>query len=556
MKKESALSWLYNKIKKRIPALMLMTASNVGTAFLGVMFALGTKNVINSAVSGSKSELIRAAVLQLLIIAGILLFSTLFRFLHARLAALMDMDWKHKLGDEILHSDYSRISKYHSGELLNFLNNDARIINDGLLATIPGFAGMVTKLISVVIVLMTLEPVFTLILLALGILVCIATGIARHYLKNMNKAVSASEGRVSAFFQEAFEKLIVVRSRNVEDEVVRRGEKVMQERYALQKKRMAVSVTANSSISALGYLTGFAALVWCAFRLSSGIMTFGELTAVTQLAAQLQAPFVNLSGVIPRYIAMSSAAERLMELENCCVTEACGNEETEADLTGLKSIEAENVSFAYDREEVFKKCSFSVPAGSFTVITGPSGIGKSTVLKLMLGIFKPSDGMIELKTTEGDIPVSLETRKAFAYVPQGNLLFSGTVRDNLILTNPEASEEQISEAVRVSCMDKFLHELPQGLETVLGENAQGLSEGQAQRLSIARAVLSGAPVILLDEATSALDADTEKQVLENIKALPGRTCIAVTHRPAAAEMADMQLRFVQHRIESEIKKHC
>ena len=183
MKKNSSLSWLYKRTKKRIPALVLMTFANMGIAFLGVMFALGTKNVINSAISGSKNALIKAALWQFTIIIGLLLLPGIFRYLHAKLAAVMDMDWKLQLSRRILHSDYSEISKYHSGELLNLLNNDVKIINEGLLAVMPGFAAMVTKLISVVAVLLTLEPVFTLILLCAGIAVGLFTGLARHYLK-------------------------------------------------------------------------------------------------------------------------------------------------------------------------------------------------------------------------------------------------------------------------------------------------------------------------------------------------------------------------------------
>ena len=211
------------------------------------------------------------------------------------------------------------------------------------------------------------------------------------------------------------------------------------------------------------------------------------------------------------------------------------------DYEKLQGIRADGLSFSYGREQVFADCSFFLPKDAFAVITGPSGIGKSTLLKLLLGIFSPTGGSLELDCGEECLPAGRDTRGLFAYVPQGNLLFSGTLRENLLLTCPNATQEQIDEAIYISNMDAFLPQLPKGLETMLGENAHGLSEGQAQRLSIARAILGGAPILLLDEATSALDTQTEETVLQRIRQMPGKTCIAVTHRPRAIALADWQI---------------
>ena len=190
---------------------------------------------------------------------------------------------------------------------------------------------------------------------------------------------------------------------------------------------------------------------------------------------------------------------------------------------------------------MLKNAEFFLPKGAFAVITGPSGIGKSTLLKLMLGIFHPETGGIFLNCGEENLPLDRSTRQLFAYVPQGNLLLSGTVRDNLTIVKPDASEEEIRQAVYISNMDDYLSALPEGLDTPLGESGSGLSEGQAQRLAIARAVLGGAPILLLDECTSALDEETEKRVLHRLRQLPDRTCIAVTHRSAALEICNWKL---------------
>ena len=207
----------------------------------------------------------------------------------------------------------------------------------------------------------------------------------------------------------------------------------------------------------------------------------------------------------------------------------------------MDAIKAENLTFAYDRDEIFSHAEFSLPKGAFAVITGASGIGKSTLLKLLLGVFRPSTGGLYLSGEGYEQPLDRSTRRLFSYVPQGNLLLSGTLRENLTIVRPEATEAEIAEALFVSAMEDYLPQLPKGLDTVLGESGAGLSEGQAQRLAIARAVLGGAPVLLLDECTSALDADTEQKVLQRLKALPNRTFISVTHRPAAVKLCDWRL---------------
>lgn len=211
-------------------------------------------------------------------------------------------------------------------------------------------------------------------------------------------------------------------------------------------------------------------------------------------------------------------------------------------------IRAEKLSFSYDRDVILDNTEFSLPKGAFAVVTGPSGIGKSTLLKLMLGVFKPTNGRLSILGGDTKLPLDRSTRRLFAYVPQGNLLLSGTLRENLTIVKPDATAEEIRQAVHVSAMEDFISQLPQGLDTIIGESGAGLSEGQAQRLAIARAVLGDAPILLLDECTSALDSETEQKVLTRIRQLEDRTCIVVTHRPAAIALCDWQLNLIDGKI--------
>ena len=546
--RKNPLIWLAGQVRRRLGAITLMVAAQIANALFGVYFALGSRGVIDSAVAGDRQAFLYACVKQAAIIAGIVLSLTLLRHLRERLRASLERDWKQKLLHGLLHGDYASVSAYHSAELLNRLNNDVAKVNDGILSVLPAAAAMVARLIAAVVVLGTLDGTFTLAVLALGAVVLVATGLMRRRLKELNKRVSHHDGLVSAFLQEIMEKLLMVQTMDVSEEVERRSDKLLAERYELQRKRKNVSLLTNTGISFMSYGSGFFALCWCAGRMLAGQMSFGSLTAVVHLVGQLQTPFVNLSGVMPQYVAMLASAERLMELEDIQGEPAPKGEDTAAIYGRMDAICAENLCFSYDRDAVLRSADFALPKGAFAAITGPSGIGKSTILKLLLGVFRPESGGLYLRCGHEKLPLDRSTRRLFAYVPQGNLLLSGTLRDNLIIARPDATQEQINQAVYVSAMDEFLPQLPVGLDTQIGESGAGLSEGQAQRLAIARAVLGGAPVLLLDECTSALDPETEQKVLSRLRTLPGRTCIAVTHRNAAVELCDWQLLVEEGRI--------
>lgn len=542
-KQNKPIRWILKKIRSRIPALILLTVLHMLSAVCAVLFALGTRNVIDSATGGQREIFWDACILQGGIIVSLLVISTVTHHLKERLMADLDRDWKKKLLHTLLHGEYSAVSGYHTGELLNRMNNDVRVLNSSVLSILPGVTSMVTRLIGALAVLITLEPTLTAVVIAGGIVVVLATGFLRRRLKGLHKRAAREEGRVSGFLQETLEKLLAVQAMDIADEMEHRADGLLESRWQIQRKRKNIAVAASTCVSVLSYGAAFGALIWCAGGLldpASG-MTFGVMTAVSQLVGQLQGPFVNLSAIAPQYIAMTAAAERLMELEDVgdtSVTEKKNAEELYEVMTGIR---AQGLTFAYDRDVVFDGADFTLPKDTFGVIVGQSGIGKSTLLKLLLGIYPDHEGQLLAQTDGGDVLIDRSTQGLFAYVPQGNLLLSGTLRENLVITKSNATEEEIARAVYVSAMDEYLPSLPQGLETVVGENAQGLSEGQAQRLSIARAILSDAPILLLDEATSALDAETEQTVLSRIRSLKGKTCIAVTHRTAATEHADWTL---------------
>lgn len=551
--KSNALLWTLKQIRNRIPAILVMTAAQVGHSVFCVLFALCSRAVIDSATAGDAQAFASACLRQAGIIAGILISLALARHLRERLRADLDRDWKKGILHGLLNGEYAQVSAYHSAELLNRLNNDVTKVNDGLLNIIPSGGAMAARIVAVVAVLGSLDIRFASVMVALGALVVVVTGLLRRRLKELNRQVSEQDGKVSGFLQETMEKLLMVQAMDISREMERRTGMLLDDRYDVQRKRKNVSVMANTAVSIMHYGAGFLALCWSAGRLLQGQMTFGSLTAMIQLVNQLQAPFVNLSGILPQYAAMEASAERLMELE-AIRGEPVPQEDIRNLYEQMQTIRGTDLCFSYDRDEILKDAEFILEKGSFAVITGPSGIGKSTILKLILGVFHPESGKLYLDIGENQIPLDRRTRNLFAYVPQGNLLLSGTIRENITIVKPDASEEEIQYAVYVSAMDEFLPGLPQGLDTVLGESGAGLSEGQSQRLAIARAVLGGAPILLLDECTSALDAATEQTVLQRLRTIPDRTCISVTHHPAAVALCDQQLEMKEGKIQAVMRE--
>lgn len=534
--------WICSQFRSKLPSLIVLMGANILAAYLGTVFAVAIQEVIDSATGGNIRQMIR----RCLILAGIILVRVICSGLSIHynelIRADVDRSMKKSIMHKILHSQFHDISQYHSGDLVNRMNADVFHVYNGVLILLSSCSSMITSLVAAIAVLMGIAPGFTVAIVCVSAVIAAFSLLIQKQMKAIHKDASAANGRVSGFFQEVIGKLLIVQGLDVSEEIEKRSDVTLDNRRSIQLKRKNVTLAMNLGSSALSYIGSFVTLVWCAFQLHAGRITFGELTAMTALIGQLQTPMMTLPAVIPKIITISAACERLMEVIHVpeqAAEDACVSEDLYEQIQGFT---AKDLSFSYGRDPIFQNVSLEIPKGGLTVITGPSGIGKSTLLKLLLGIYRPSGGELLIRTESGFLPVSRSARSLFSYAPQGNLLLSGTLRENILLSRPDATDEQLQTALYVSAMDEYVATLPQGLDTVLGENGAGLSEGQAQRISLARAVLRGAPVLLLDEVTSALDAQTEQVVLERICALPGKTCIAVTHRPAALSLA-------AHRIE-------
>ena len=544
------VAWLWRTPGRKKGYVAALTAVQVLTGFLNVGFALLLRNVINSAVDRNSGAFWHYTVLLILLTAGSLLLHMINRWLTELSKAQLENLFKRRLTAAILRKEYAAVSAVHSGEWMNRLTNDTRIVAENYTELIPGLSGMGVRLVAAVTMLIVLDRHFAAILLPSGMAMIALSVLLRGALKRLHTRMQESDGKLRIFLQECIGNLMIVKSyaaeEHAEQEAANRMHTHLRDR--MRKNNLANLGTSGVAVAINAmYVYG---IIYCARGIMTGSVSYGTLTAVMQLIAQIQGPITSISGYLPRWFAMLASAERLMEAEQL------KDEQTEERMTPaqirdfydsrFRALRLRDVCFTYageDRQEILKNLSLEIRKGETVAFCGHSGCGKSTVLKLLLGMYPPDSGEI---TVDGQ-PLTAAWRGLFAYVTQGNALLHGTIRDIVSFADPAhaGDEERLGRALRTACAEEFVSGLEQGADTELGERGAGLSEGQTQRLAIARAIFSGRPVLLLDESTSALDAETEEQLLKNLRGLTDRTVIIVTHRPAALAICDRVLRFTE-----------
>ena len=541
MEKKS-LKWLYKNGKSSIPAMALLSVFSASLSLLSLRFVEASRSLINIAI-GSAEGSFRNAVLLLLCLLGLQLVLQIgINFLQVHASARLEISLKQKIFRRLIRKEYLAVSKFHSGELLNRLNSDISVIVNGIVTVIPAAVLFLTSIVGGFIMLYSIDRVLAGLILAIGPFVLIGARLYSRRYKALHKKCQEADGKTKSFMLEILQNLLVVKSFGNETPVMEKSSDLQNESYRLRIKRTKVSVVAHVGLFLIFNAGYYFAVAFGAYRLSTGTgIGFGDFTAILQLVNQIQSPFKQIASLIPQVFSTIASAERMLELEELAEEKEEKSVNAREVYRGLEEIVFDHVSFSYNQDSTVSGIYMHNKKGEHVVVAGESGAGKSTAVKLLLSIFQPQEGKIYLKTKNGNIPVSCQTRSLFAYVPQGNLILSGTIRENITFACGAASEEEIIKSAKIAQIWDFIESLEDGLDTKIGEKGLGLSEGQAQRIAIARAILYDAPVLLLDEATSALDSDTEIALLRAIRSMTDKTCILVSHKKAAFEICDRVL---------------
>ena len=536
--KNNTYVWLWNNSRQCKLLILLLTALSIAFSLLQLQFVTASKRVIDIATKAVSGELLQACITLGVLLVVQLGMQIAINFADVHACSRMEIALKRHVFKTLMQKQYLSVAQFHSGELLNRLNSDVSTIVNGVIGIIPSAALFITSIVGGFVMLWSIDAFLALIILAVGPFVAVGARFYSKRYKLLHKKCQEADGQTKGFMLEILQNLLVVKSFLSEERVLDRAENLQRRSYHLKVIRVCVSVVANVGMFLIFNAGYYFALAYGAFRLSMGLLTYGDVTAILQLVNKIQSPFKSVSSLVPQAFAVTASAERLIEFELLPDEEDTGDSLPPDVYEKMHAIVYDNVTFRYSDDSVVSGINMRIKKGDCAVIAGESGAGKSTAIKLLLGILEPESGEIYIDCGALRYKVGKNTRRLFSYVPQGNLILSGTIRDNICFAKPDADESEIIHAAKVAQIWDFICTLDDGLDTKIGEKGLGLSEGQVQRLSIARALLYDAPVLLLDESTSALDSATEHALLEAVRSMTDKTCIIVSHKQAAFDICD------------------
>lgn len=552
-KSKNTTWWLWKVVGKKKWYILLLTLLQALTGMVGVLYALVFKRIVDSAVAKDAEAFKKSVIFTACIVIIQLALNAGNRWFNELAKADTENALKKRLTDNILGKDYSQVSKVHTAEWINRLTNDTTVVANGIIEIIPGLSGTIVRMVSAIIMILTLDPRLAYILLPSGIMVVVITYGVRGILKKLHKNIQEKDGKLRVYLQERISSLMIIKAFTAEEKMGQGAVKLMEEHKGARLKRNIFSNVANTGFGAMMQGMYFVGVIYVSYNIMTDRLSYGTLVAIMQLIGQVQGPFASISGYLPRWYAMLASTERLMEIEKYeNDEEALDSSELRELYEELEAIGLRNAGFEYEKDEkslsVFKNLELEIKKGEYVAFTGHSGCGKSTVLKLLMSMYPLSEGTRYIKTKTTEDVITSRHRKLFAYVPQGNVLMNGTIGE-VVCFAKEKDNDKIQKVLKIACADEFVEDI----DKELGERGTGLSEGQMQRLAVARALYSDSPILLLDESTSALDDLTEKKLLENLRQLTEKTVIIVTHRKAALSICDRVLRFTENGVE-EVEK--
>ena len=550
------IKWMGSYAKPAIPFLIFSIIVNVIFAIIGIYNVTVSKSLIDSAISGDSDATIRWLIIMLSITLISMLSSPVTSFMSTHSSTKLTQNIQRKIYQHIQCSDWLEQSKFHSVSLLTRVTSDVSNISSAILGTIPSLVSLTVTLVGSFYTLISWAPSIAFAAVFIGPFLILVGKYFSRKLKDLYKEAQEEDVKYRSFMQESIQNIMIVKTFCMEKINMHRLVEIQNNKYKIAMRNTRLSVMTSMSMSFCSSIAYFTIFTWGVLNIAKGVSTYGTFTGMLQLYSKVQAPFSSLASMIPGLISTIAAAERLMEIEAIPVEKMADEKELddigslEVALDSISSkvsstfnkpnIVFDNVSFAYKaNNNILNNINLTIDAGETIAFVGPSGEGKTTMIRLILSLINPTEGNILL--SEGNLvkEINRNYRELISYVPQGNTLFSGSIRDNLKYGNPYASDDEIKAALSNACALDFVNELEDGLDTMIGEKGVGISEGQAQRIAIARSFLRERPILILDEATSALDPETEVNVLKAVRALPTKpTCIIITHRPSALNICN------------------
>lgn len=536
--------WLWQYSRPYLGKILLVMVFGLLETVASLLMVQISKEIIDHATFGN--AFVRLMVVYVLLMLGMQAVTVISSLVSTMLTERFSFGIRKQIYEKIIHSHWMDVKKYHTGDLMTRLTSDAGNVADGIIGTIPSIIQLAVELLLVFFTLFYYSPMLAMFALLVAPVAALSSWWLGKKLRKLQVKVQESEAAYRSFLQESLANLLIVKAFANEDYSTERLTQLREERFHWVYRRTKMGV-ASSTVMSLAFQTGYiVAFCYGAIQISRKMITYGTMSVFLTLVNRVQAPVMGLAQQIPKVVSILASAGRIMELQQIPLEMKTDTQIPSAQV----GVEIKDMTFGYTDETVLENVNLRIGPGEFVAIIGESGIGKTTLIRIIMSFMSIIRGSVTFFNEKGNQErANAATRKFISYVPQGNTLFSGTVRENIRMGKLDATEEEMYEALKLASGYEFVMGLPKGIDTVIGERGHGLSEGQAQRIAIARAFLRKAPFLILDEATSALDEKTELEVLQGLKELsPRPTCLIITHRKSILPYCDRELQIVDKQV--------
>lgn len=544
--------WILSYSKKRSKRIVLYTVLGLICSSMGIVSSVASKYVIDI-ITGYKMEKLGVLIA---VMVGSTVFNLVFKNVTSRISAKLSIDINNDIQadvfDKIMDADWLALNQYSNGDVLNRFNSDVYTVSSNAVSWLPTVINAVYNFVVTFFVILYYDKIMAVLALASAPFLFLSSRFILRKQREYGQRVRKMSSDLMAFEAEAFYNMDTIKSFGVSDYYSDRMRDWQKKYKNVSLKYNMFAIKNNIWMTLLGSLVQLVAFGYCLYLLWMKSITYGTMTLFLQQRNNLSTAFNNLIGLVPSFMNSSISAHRIRELvdlpKEVHISESRKMDEYAKD--GFE-IHMQDVDFSYMKgKRVISNSEFIACPGEIVALVGPSGEGKTTMIRLFLGLVRPENGKAVIVASNGEeVPMNSETRYLFSYVPQGNTILSGTIAENLRMVKNDATDEEIIEVLKIACAWDFVEKMPDTIDSRIGERGKGLSEGQAQRIAIARAVLRDTPILLLDEATSALDTTTERKVLNNIiKQRPNKTCIVTTHRPSVLSMCQRVYRVMQTKV--------